>query len=813
MSANSTNEAAEDLDKYFGFAEKRIEEWGAEGAIRADQKTALNADYALKREQIARALRENSPIPDRLLLPKPLNQSARNHPLVQALRFESALCRDIKSFGNCGLLELAQSHDRLSDSKVRCTALMSRMEREGIFASPPEEAPAPIGIAPPPIAEPVAPVAPVAPAGPAKPEAAPQNPKAPATPAIPAEPPRKLLDILLDPKSLQYLMLFGGALLSMGLVIWLWAAGVFENSKVVAAAMGLGTACALGGGWALIKKTRHENAGQATTLLACLIMPLNLWFYHSQGLLTLEGHLWMAGVVCCVLYFASAWMLRQSMFVYVSIAGVTMTGLLFLADGAIGKLWEIAAPSTLLVVIGLLAIHAERAFPAEGPFSRKRFGIAFFWSGLTVLSSGLLLLLGAQLAGLFFEPYVHHWGLLFKPEIAEKHHLQMLALALVLAGTYAFIYSDAIIRKAGAFRYMAVFTFIWAEVIGLNLLSIKPSVDCLLAIFFAEATVFYAVAAVIGKKQHHIYLAMLSACGALRQVLTLWQINEENYTLVFAIAGMALLVASRLAALEKLKISGLAKAAFQCGNTLLSLSFIAAMLLTLSRLSNQSDIHSSLLYLLLLLTGLSLSAAWLVRDEHWRRWYLATAVGEGLLTFLVLNVLSDISIWEKMEIFSIGSGLLLLGAGHLGWYRERDQEGLQSSVSLSLMLGSVLASIPLMIAVVIQRSHQTTEWNTLRTMNELGLLGIGLLLVGTGVLFKLKSTTVTGSLMMAVYLLSLVFFIHIPQKLQTVAAYMMIGGGAFFGTAVLLSIYRDRLIALPGNIRRREGVFRVLSWR
>jgi hypothetical protein len=28
-----------------------------------------------------------------------------------------------------------------------------------------------------------------------------------------------------------------------------------------------------------------------------------------------------------------------------------------------------------------------------------------------------------------------------------------------------------------------------------------------------------------------------------------------------------------------------------------------------------------------------------------------------------------------------------------------------------------------------------------------------------------------------------------------------------------LSVYRDRLLTLPENARRREGVFRVLGWR
>jgi hypothetical protein len=35
----------------------------------------------------------------------------------------------------------------------------------------------------------------------------------------------------------------------------------------------------------------------------------------------------------------------------------------------------------------------------------------------------------------------------------------------------------------------------------------------------------------------------------------------------------------------------------------------------------------------------------------------------------------------------------------------------------------------------------------------------------------------------------------------------------FFGAGLLLSLYRDRLLALPEWIKRREGVFRVLTWR
>ena len=82
-----------------------------------------------------------------------------------------------------------------------------------------------------------------------------------------------------------------------------------------------------------------------------------------------------------------------------------MTGLLMLFH--MGMFWDIAAPSTLLVALGLICLHSERAFAVgDGPFSRQRFGLAFFWSGQALLAAGLLLLLGAQIAGdWLYEPF------------------------------------------------------------------------------------------------------------------------------------------------------------------------------------------------------------------------------------------------------------------------------------------------------------------------------------------------------------------------------------------------------------------------
>ena len=39
------------------------------------------------------------------------------------------------------------------------------------------------------------------------------------------------------------------------------------------------------------------------------------------------------------------------------------------------------------------------------------------------------------------------------------------------------------------------------------------------------------------------------------------------------------------------------------------------------------------------------------------------------------------------------------------------------------------------------------------------------------------------------------------------------GGGLLFAIGLGLSLYRDRLLALPDKIKRREGIFKILSWR
>ncbi len=141
---------------------------------------------------------------------------------------------------------------------------------------------------------------------------------------------RQMFEALIDPRSIQWMLMIGGGLCVLGLVVWLISLGVFKDPHVLAIALGVGTLAILGAGWFFTLRTRFRIAGQALTFLGCVVAPLNLWFYHAQNLVTVDGHLWVGGVVCCLLYAATVVVLRDPAFMYAFEAGVTLTTLLLL---------------------------------------------------------------------------------------------------------------------------------------------------------------------------------------------------------------------------------------------------------------------------------------------------------------------------------------------------------------------------------------------------------------------------------------------------------------------------------------------------
>jgi hypothetical protein len=85
-------------------------------------------------------------------------------------------------------------------------------------------------------------------------------------------------------------------------------------------------------------------------------------------------------------------------------------------------------------------------------------------------------------------------------------------------------------------------------------------------------------------------------------------------------------------------------------------------------------------------------------------------------------------------------------------------------------------------------------------------------MVVTGCVLQVRSTTTLGALSFVTYLV--VLFAELVYRPQVaLGAYLAIGGGLVFLAGVALSVYRDRLLALPSKIAHREGIFRIIDWR
>jgi hypothetical protein len=328
-----------------------------------------------------------------------------------------------------------------------------------------------------------------------------------------------------------------------------------------------------------------------------------------------------------------------------------------------------------------------------------------------------------------------------------------------------------------------------------------------LAGFFAEAAVFYALAAGFQKHAASVVLAVAMACVALWQVLYYGDVSTECYTLTFASLGLASMVGLRFI---RDKETNFAKAILVVANGLTSLSLVAAAFMTLSHLAVQPrDLHGTTAAFQFAMATISLLSAWLVPHEAWRRWYVVMTIVEAALAFAVLHLISQLTLWQKLEILSVIVGLALLVVGHIGCHREQNEQ-LSETVTFSLFNGSLLLAVPLTIAVLLNRFQAVPHFST---PNELGMFAAALLLLATGFVFRLRATTITGACTMMVYLLTLVMYVNALQNVKTAAIWMAIGGATIFATGIGLSIYRDRLLQLPEKIQRREGIFRVLNWR
>jgi hypothetical protein len=119
----------------------------------------------------------------------------------------------------------------------------------------------------------------------------------------------------------------------------------------------------------------------------------------------------------------------------------------------------------------------------------------------------------------------------------------------------------------------------------------------------------------------------------------------------------------------------------------------------------------------------------------------------------------------------------------------------------------VSSGCPLAVATWVDRSH-----GRVLLLKEFGFLISAVLLLGTGLVFRLKATTIAGGIATATYFVTLLIFVPWGQ-LNTVAVVITVGGGLIFSFGLGLAIFRDSLLALPQRILQRQGVFHVLGWR
>lgn len=805
---------------------------------------------------------------------------------------------------------------------------------------------------------------------------------------------RRMLEAMLDPRAIHWMLLIGGGLSVLGLIIWLVSIGIFDDPRHVAVALGAGSLAILGGGWATVLKTRYRLAGQALTFLGCVVAPLNLWFYHSQGLITIDQHLWVGGLVCVALYAATVRFLRDPIFMYAVEAGLTITTLLLMAN--LHLIDDMGHLAMFLTALGAISIHAERAFPVRGEFERKRYGMPLFLSGHAQLGVGLLMLMGSQVLGWLALPLNIDWP----GNLVTQSNL--LAGGLWIAGVWLYLYSNLVVSRKGISTYLAAASLVMAEVtlvvehvnqegflailaltalvlqivgrtiskqnevaqsqfatigsllaglpvlMGLVLyrgtslslgvvgigyesvawfagamfavaicngvstwmyrhthprnaeahfylsvagllvavstalnvfgwtewylqspaLMVLPLVTIVaaricrgatletplargahlmtavivvgslvasieqqstafiqavvgrpenlyLGIMFTQTAVFYALAGWFRRRSWNAYLATMAACAGMWQYLGYLGVADVYYPLLYAMLGLTGLVVGRawgVALVDRYDQEGVRRPAirgpgmtsFQCGNTVVSIASIVAVLQGLGRLSG--TVVWLDLGILLATTAAVFAAIWLVPNSDWRRWYATCTIALGAVCLLTLNVLVDLSGWQKMELFCVVVGLILLAVSHLGLFGEVEKR--DDSISLGLWLGSLLAVVPLFVAMFYHRF--VTGMPSLN--DELALLTMSIAMLVTGCGWQVKSTTLLGGVHLLSYLVILVASVAYRPEVA-VGVYLLVGGGVIFASGVLLSVYRDRLMQLPEMIAKRNGIFRVIGWR
>ena len=607
----------------------------------------------------------------------------------------------------------------------------------------------------------------------------------PLTTSSPAEPPddafleavpsvwSRVLHAVLDPRTIRALLSLGGVLGVIGGVVWLVSLGVFDDARVVATCLAAGTGLVLAAGWAVTLNTRYKLAGVALTFLGCVVAPLNLWFLHAQDLVTVEGGLWRLGLVCCGLYAATVLVLRDRNFLYAFQAGVVLTGTLLLAD--LGVLSEPVTAAAALAVLGFATVTAERAFPRRSSpqdraeFRRDRWGTPLLIGG------------GVMLTAAVWPLGVAEW----LAAIGERP------------------------MSAGTAGGAGIGGRLWAAGVWLLIANGFVSLD----LFTRDRRP--ADAAPFGWWSGLAAAAAASGLFAVGNLLEHLGTPDRWDAAAFAACGVGLLAVARAVGvgsrpvtrggnMDEREVHGRGATAFRCGTAVAAFAGLAAGLRGLTVLAAHPDWADPLA--LASAAGLLVLAALCSPLPAYRNLHLTLAAAVTVVAGLQANVLLDVPPWRKLAGLSVAVGLILVAAAHAGRFREREP-GQSWETTFGLWVGTLLALVPALLTALCLRA--TTGRSPI---DELVLVAAAVGCLTAGLTARTLAPTLGGGASLGLFLLVVIGSVLRRPEVSTGMA-LTAGGAALFAAGLVLSVCRDRLLAIPRQVAGREGVFEVLDWR
>jgi len=598
------------------------------------------------------------------------------------------------------------------------------------------------------------------PASPAS-AAPPELPPLPATaiPRLPESPGlwAGVLLRLIDPAIQANLLMLGGGLFVIGLVIALASSGLFDDPLVAASGLGALSVALLGSGTWVVARTRHNLAGQALTFLGCVVLPLNLWYYAYQGLVAVDQHLWLGGVVCVGVYAAIVYLLRRPLFLYAVELGATLTVVLLLAQfQAVGNTTWIG---WTLLIVALISMLSEAIFPDDDAqeFSRKRYGFPLFAAGHVQLAVGLV----AMGIG----------------------HLLPLHLFARVAYQYGLSAQDNIAWYAGAWALGAV-AYLVSSIVTQRRVFVAPAIGCIVA----------------------------TVCELLS--LTDW--STSTCTLVIEATGLLMLVTAWVLTLERRRDQSITHprameffgtdGLLMAGQWITALSGVGLVLQGLARLMGPKvEFVEGILPLVIGSAMLAIAASVVETVERRVLTVLATMMfGLAGITFAMH---SQFGIARKVELATALAGAVVLVTGLARRLQEDDGKKYPETPSL-LWVGSMLVALPLLVFGL----GALFEMPIGVPFDKAALLVSLMVMLVAGAVLQARGPVMVGGSALAIYLFLMVGNLLWVADLSA-GIYLTVGGGAIFATALALSFARDWLIALPTRVHERQGLFKILNWR